>query len=275
MSDEKVKMGFIRRAVVGDLSLFGGVRSLGRNLKNGASVVSGGIFSIKSSTVSALSKPKIETFTSACERLNLDENALPKIHNQILLQLYCAAFVGLGAVFMLSNYVLFLNGTVMVELACLAISLACVVTSAQASIQAYQIREKKLGLRNQWFSKPEEWFPSRIEFAEPIQIGDSRCDPKMTLLVAARSRRNFYIFILMIFLAIVLWLTQPPSTLPGAALLTLGLSGFVLSRAIRNSLFVLQAKDGKDYDMMYWLMMPSAWFPTKKEKIRKSKLSAD
>lgn len=255
------KKGLVSRALTGDTSLIGSARSVAATVAEGASVVSSGFETISADTRKVFEPPRIETFESACKRLNIKQQDLPKIHNQIVLQVYTSFFTGLIALVIFVNYLVFYKTSIMVYLATLSIGMACMGHFVSASMQSMRIRKRKLGLQSEWLAQPAEWLPSRIEMSAPIPAGDGRLDKKMVRAMVSRSRRCYGVTAGLALFAVLLFFVVPAGTLPGAALLTLALAGFQLSRAMRCSLFVLQARAGIDYDFMYWLISPGLWVP--------------
>jgi hypothetical protein len=262
--EKKKSVGLVRRALTGDTSLVGSARSITNSIKNGAAMVTGTVDILAAGTKKALTAPRVELFEAACQRMSINERDLPKIHNQILLKLYSAFFVGVIGLVMSVNFALFFDVGLLVVLCCMSTALACFGICIQASIQSYFIRKRKLGLEKQWFKDPGEWLPSRMDLSLPILPGDSRLDQRMANALAARSRTSFLVAVVLFGFALVLWQLTPAGGLPGAALLTSLIATSILLRAIRASVIVLQSRTGVDYDLLFWIGNPKAWIPSAK-----------
>jgi hypothetical protein len=267
-ADEKIEIdeastrpGLVRRYLTGTTSLVGSVSSMINTVRVGADAIGNGMQAVTASVSEVTSNARVETFDQALQRLGISDSDLPRIHNQILVQLYgafsVAVIAALATVFFISSG----GRGVLVPLVCAATGLSALAMWAQSSLQALQIRSRKLGLFGEWVSTPSQWFASRLVFEVPVAAGDSRLDPGTARRLATSSRRHFLTAAGFVVASAIGVAATPAGMIPGSALLAGLVAALSFGRAIMLSGLVMQSAEGRECDLLYWLGRPGRWIP--------------
>lgn len=249
-------------------TLRGSVNSTINSTMRGASVISNASSQFKKETQQVLQPGRVETFSQAMERLQIDSNNLALIHNQILLQVYLTFFLSFASFVIFIQFIF--RGMWVPGVLSLIISLTCFVNFAQSSIRTYQVRHKKLGAASDWLGSFSEWIPKRMTNLVPMDKSDPLRHP--VLLNSFVSKAKFYMFLGFAFFGCAVGIhlasfgSVPPALLGALYLFSVS---FVIYGG-RFSFEVFRRSKGVQSDLLYWLISPGSWIPTKKEMPIKS-----
>lgn len=203
---------------------------------------------------------RVETFGVAIGRLGIQEDELPLIHNQIILQAYAALVVGVVSLMLGLHYLSNALG------AAGALALVIGVTSfflfAQSSTQALQIRKQELGLFGSWLSSPAEWFPSRVPILRRMSRADPLRHPNNVRPLAARARRLMFVASGLLGLGIGMHVASVDLA-GGPWGILLGCIGVaLLLPGARASFEVYRRREGLHCDVGAWMLSAKDWIPS-------------
>lgn len=242
-----------------DLSLRGGLRSAVASSRQGGRVIGGSVSALATATRQSMQPPRQENFEHAIARLGLDPEMLPVIHNQLLIQMYLAFFVGVAGLTSFLN-LLFL-GRASSGVIALLIAMAGLFRAAQSSMQAFFIRRRQLGLVQEWLRSPSEWFPSRLPGGVDMAPNDPLRDPVIVTRLARRVHRNVVIGLSFAVLFGVLWSSFHSFNMMGWSMISVTLAVLFVLLAARDSFEVYKRRKGIVCDLHPWLTQPSTWIP--------------
>ena len=188
MNEPKPKLK--KSLLFGEMSSFGGAKSLIGNALKGGSLIAGGVSAWTEATKKALEPGRIETFDTAMSRLGVSEEALPIIHNQMALQVYLTFFV--TCIAFASTVNLAIRGGLFPALVAFFIGSAALAKMIQSSIQCEFIRERRLGIGRQWLAKPGVWLPDRLKGLMVMSSNDPLREPGIVNAMARNARAHFW-----------------------------------------------------------------------------------
>lgn len=200
----------------------------------------------------------------AMKRLKVDKEDIPLIHNQIVVQVYLAFFIGVIALAMGVKHYL-LGSQVSAFGLAFVIGLTSIFYAVQSSVQSFQIREMKLNQLSEWFFKISEWFPSRIPGLVRMTKRDPLRAPKIIESMVQRSRLAYYFGFAFGLVAIVLIFTDIALNNNAWSVLLAAFAIILLMVATRNSFEAFRRREGIHCDLGLWLNTPKDWFPMKND----------
>lgn len=242
-------------------TLRGSINSTINSTMRGAAVISSAGAEFKKETKNILQPGRVETFAQAMDRLDVNSKDLPLIHNQILLQVYLT--LSLAVIALCIGLQFFVRGVWVSGILSFIIGLTCLANFSQSSIRAYQVRHKKLGAANEWFSNPGEWLPSRMGGLVDMDRTDPLRHPVLVNSLVGKARLFMFLGAMMLGVAVGVHSASfqaVPIALVGA-LYFLAVGFFV--NGSRFSFEVFKRRKGLQCDLLYWVVSPSTWVPSK------------
>ena len=246
-------------------TLKGSINSTINSTLRGANVIATATNDFKKETRLVLQPGRVETFSQAMKRLEINEANLPLIHNQILLQIYLT-FLLASFSLIISIYFLVLQNWASALLS-LIVSLTCIANFSQSSIRAYQVRHRQLGAASQWFSNPAQWFPSRLKNVVPMQEGDPLRHP--VIVNQYVSKAIFFMMTGAVFfgLGVGLYFADFRGVPMAPVALCFFLAAAFNGYGCRFSFEVFRRRKGLYCDILLWLITPEAWVPSKSHRL--------
>lgn len=242
-------------------TLRGSINSTINNTMRGAAVISSTTADFKRETQNTLQPGRVETFQQAMDRLDVRSEDLPLIHNQILLQVYLTLGLGISAVCFGLQF--FFRGVWVSGILCLIIGMTCLANFSQSSIRAYQVRHKKLGAASDWLSNWSEWLPSRMDGLVAMDKADPLRHPLVVNSLVGKARFSMFLGAMALGVGVGIHTASfeaVPIALVGA--LYFVAAGLFINGS-RFSFEVFKRKKGLRCDLLYWMMSPLAWIPSK------------
>jgi hypothetical protein len=267
MSEEtqKKEPGLYKRATK-NMSVFGGARSLMGNAREGGAVIGEGVRVLNQAARDSMKAGRFETFDQAMSRLGIEEEQLPIIHNQMVLQLYLTFFVGIAS--LTSGVNLVVQDNLFAAIIAALIAVASMTKTVQSSMQCEFIRQRRLGIGAMWWSRPSIWFPARMEGTIPMAANDPMRDPKLVRNLAVSSQLQFKLAAASVAMGLGAYAVFMSMGWP---LITMGAAMVFLMKGANLSFEVYKRRQGHHCDLYPWLMTPSSWIPAKSVKTTKSK----
>lgn len=250
--NKRTKMGALRR----EMSAFGGARSLMGQARQGSDLIGSGVRILTDATKKTLEPARYESFDAAMERLGVRPEELPIIHNQLVLQVYLAFFVGCIALASTGN--LAFQEAYLASAVAFLIGCAALTKAVQSSMQCHFIRERRLGIARQWWARASDWFPDRIAGCVVMQANDPLRDPRAVNAMVRNSRRHFFFGVIVLapgllsYFAFGSWGWPLVSVTSAVVFALLGAS---------LSFEVYKRREGVVCDLYPWLSTPGAWVP--------------